>query len=82
MKRRTRPAAKARRSERLAQAKADAEVRADWLATVHGSRETLVLVAGCGDASKAIRQQIILADETPIGITHAMLRAAAERLLG
>jgi hypothetical protein len=77
-----RAAAKERRRDRLAQAKADAEVRAEWLEALHGDRATLVLIAGDGPESKRAREAVLRADEVPDGVTHAMLRKAAARALG
>ncbi len=81
MKRRNRQAAKARRRERLAQAKADAEVREDWLDAIHGERADLELIAGYSREAHAAREAVLGCDEVPDGVTHAMLRAAAVRAL-
>lgn len=82
MKRRTRQESKARRADRKAQADADAEVRNDWLAAVHGDPATLELIAGDSDESQAARDAVLRADEAPDGVTHAMLISAAMRALG
>lgn len=82
MKRRNRAASKERRSDRLAQAKADAEVREDWLAAVHGSAEDLRLIASDTREGKAARQAVLANDEVPDGVTHAMLRRAAAKAIG
>jgi hypothetical protein len=80
-RREKRTAAKERRRERLAQEKADAEARSEWLEALHGDRLTLELVAGDGQASKDARDAVLRADEVPDGVTHAMLRVAASRAL-
>jgi hypothetical protein len=77
-----RAAAKERRRDRLAQAKADAEVREEWLEALHGDRDTLVLIAGYAPESKRAREAVLRSDEVPDGVTHALLRKAAARALG
>ena len=64
--------------EKFTQAKADAEVREEWLEAVHGSREDLQLLIWSPEA----RAVVLAADEVPDGVTDAMLLAACERALG
>ena len=81
MKRRNRQATKEARRERLAQAKADAEVRREWLAAVHGDRLSLDRIAANTPEGKAAREAVLRCDEVPDGVTHGMLRRAAKRAL-
>lgn len=74
--------AKEKRRERLAQVKADNEVREDWLAAVHGERKDLQLLARTDGVGERGRASVLREDEVPAGVTHAMLRAACLRALG
>lgn len=81
MKRRTRQASKERRRDRLAQAEADHEARADWLAAIHGVRRDLEWLVADTDDGRMARAAVLRADEVPDGVTDTMLREACLRAL-
>ena len=68
--------------EKLTQARADREVREDWLAAIHGDRADLELLAGDSDDAQQAREAVLRDAEVPDGVTHAMLIAACRRALG